>query len=170
MNFYKLAMKRNPFLTQSALTGVLLGSGDILAQQIETDKKYSPIRTLKMAVFGLVAVGPVVVTWMNILDKVRLANRYSTLVARLALDQFAFTPFSLTGFFTGMSLMEGHTLEQTKKKLNEKFVDTLKASWCVWIPVQSLNLSLVPVQHRPVVIQIIALGWNTFLSYINYKE
>eukprot|EP00835_Amoeboradix_gromovi_P001281 NODE_55_length_26219_cov_0.194908.p15 type:complete len:171 gc:universal NODE_55_length_26219_cov_0.194908:5030-5542(+) len=170
MNMYKIAMSRNPFLTQCGITGVLLGSGDVLAQQLEKDKPYSGIRTLKMTAFGLIAVGPVIVTWMNLLDKVRLANTYTTLAARLALDQFAFTPFSLTGFFTGMSLMEGHTLEKTKLKLKEKFTDTLKTSWMVWIPVQSLNLSLVPVQHRPAIIQIVALGWNTFLSYTNYKD
>ena len=162
-------MKKNPFVTQSVLTGMLLGVGDIIAQQIETDKKYSTKRTLKMAAFGLFAVGPVVVTWMNLLDKVKLASVYSTLGVRLALDQFAFTPFSLAGFFTGMSLMEGHSLEQTKTKLSEKYFDTLKASWSVWIPIQAVNLGFVPVAHRPVVIQIAAIGWNTFLSYVNYQ-
>ena len=169
MNFYKIAMKRNPFVTQCGLTGILLGIGDTVAQQIETDKKYSAKRTLKMATFGLFAVGPVVVTWMNVLDKVRLAGVYSTLGVRLALDQFAFTPFSLAGFFSGMSLMEGHSFKQTKEKLSEKYFNTLKASWSVWIPIQAVNLGIVPVAHRPVVIQIAAIGWNTFLSFVNYQ-
>ena len=169
MNFYRTAMKRNPFATQCVLTGALLGTGDILAQQIEKDKPYNAVRTLKLAGFGLFAIGPVVVTWMNILDKVRFANKFATLGSRLALDQFAFTPFSLAGFFTGLSLLEGNSWEKTKSKLSDKFESTLKTSWMVWIPVQSVNLSIVPLQHRPLVIQVVALGWNTFLSHVNYQ-
>eukprot|EP00834_Sanchytrium_tribonematis_P008817 NODE_1204_length_1800_cov_0.690182.p2 type:complete len:170 gc:universal NODE_1204_length_1800_cov_0.690182:891-1400(+) len=169
MNFYKRAMAKSPFITQCVLTGILLGAGDGIAQKIEDKEKYDFKRTIKMSAFGLCAVGPVVVTWMNILDKVKFASMYATVGARLALDQFAFTPFSLTGFFTGLSLIEGHSLDQIKVKLNEKFYDTLTTSWKVWIPVQSINLSVVPVQHRPLIIQIVALGWNAFLSYVNYQ-
>ena len=169
MNFYKRSMQTNPLLTKCIITGFTLGAGDVIAQQLDNEKKYNAERTLKMTAFGFFAVGPAVVTWMNILDKVRVANFYTTLGIRLALDQIVWTPIFLTGFLTGMSVLEGHTFGQAKKKLENKFFDTIKASWAVWIPVQSINLSLVPVTHRPVVIQVVALGWNTFLSFINYK-
>lgn len=57
--------------------------------------------------------------------------------------------------------------EGAKKKLEKAYIPGLKANWMVWPAVQTANFTLVPLEHRVLVVNIVSLGWNCFLSYLN---
>ena len=41
----------------------------------------------------------------------------------------------------------------------------VKTNWMVWIPFQSVNFTLIPLQHRLMFSNLMALVWNTYLAY-----
>jgi hypothetical protein len=45
----------------------------------------------------------------------------------------------------------------------------LKTNWSMWIPAQLVNFALVPIQFRVLVANIVALFFNTYMSYATHN-
>ena len=54
-----------------------------------------------------------------------------------------------------------------KLRLQDKYVEALKKNWILWPPVQTLNFTVVPLEHRVLVVNVVSLGWNCYLSWVN---
>ncbi|XP_043649031.1 mpv17-like protein isoform X2 [Drosophila teissieri] len=85
------------------------------------------------------------------------------IVKKLVLDQFVLTPYLLTVFYAGMSIMEGS--EDVFLELREKFVPTFMRSCIFWLPAQALNFSLVAPRFRVIYMGICGLIWVNILCW-----
>ena len=100
--------------------------------------------------------GPGATKWYQLLQsRVAFKSKPGTLVARLAADQFIFAPVNLTLFLSYMAYFEGVSI---KKKLQDKYWEILRINWSVWPLVQGVNFTLVPLQHRVLVVNVVSLG------------
>lgn len=63
-----------------------------------------------------------------------------------------------------MAYFEGSS---PKEKLKKAYVPGLKANWALWPAVQFANFTYVPLQYQVLVVNVVSLGWNCFLSYLN---
>lgn len=164
-------MAKQPLLTASVASAVLFGSGDILAQQAVDKKgldKHDWARTGRMALYGGAIFGPAATTWYGILQRhVVLKTMRATLAARVAADQCLFTPTHLFAFLSSMAIMEG---TDPVEKLRTSFLASYKANLMIWPLVQAVNFSIVPLEHRVLVVNFVSLGWNCLLSLINSGE
>lgn len=86
------------------------------------------------------------------------------MVARVAVDQTLFAPTSLFIFLSSMAIMEGSS---PSEKLEKSYATALTKNWIVWPFVQLINFRFVPLEHRVILVNVISLGWNCYLSYIN---
>jgi hypothetical protein len=59
--------------------------------------------------------------------------------------------------------------QRIDERLRSTFYMALSRNWMVWPAVQVVNFSVVPLQHRVLVVNVVALGWNCYLSYLNNK-
>lgn len=57
--------------------------------------------------------------------------------------------------------------ERVKERIGSTYVDAIKANLMVWPAVQLVNFSVVPLEHRVLVVNVVALGWNCYLSWLN---
>ncbi|EEP77519.1 conserved hypothetical protein [Uncinocarpus reesii 1704] len=171
LRWYQARLARNPLLTQSIGSAVLFGAGDVLAQQLVDRvgiENHNYARTGRMALYGGAIFGPAAATWYKFLARnVALKNRTLTLVARVCSDQLLFTPTHLFAFLSSMSVMEGN---DPIEKLRTSFLPAYKANLMLWPWVQAANFSLVPLEHRVLVVNVVSLGWNCILSLINSKK
>ncbi|KAF2801566.1 uncharacterized protein BDZ99DRAFT_469568 [Mytilinidion resinicola] len=163
-----MKLKTAPLLTQSVTTAVLFATGDTLAQQA-VDKvgfaKQDLSRTGRMALYGGAIFGPAATTWFKFLStKVTLPNANATIVARVAADQLVFAPTNMFVFLSTMAVLEGSS---PQKKLEQTYKQALTKNWMVWPWVQLGNFKFVPLEHRVLVVNVISLGWNCYLSYLN---
>jgi protein Mpv17 len=46
-----------------------------------------------------------------------------------------------------------------------EYKNIVVTNWMIWVPAQVLNFRLIPLQHRQMFSNIIALIWNTYLAY-----
>ena len=60
--------------------------------------------------------------------------------------------------------MAGGSTQDAKQKVKDNWWPTLKTAWGLWIPVQALNMALVPVSQRLLFVNVVSIFWNTFLS------
>lgn len=109
--------------------------------------------------------GPAATTWFKFLqNNVVLKNKNLETVARVGLDQTVFASTNLFCFLSSMALMEGSS---PKDKLESTYWTALSKNWMVWPFVQAINFTIVPLHHRVLVVNVISLGWNCYLSFLN---
>ncbi|KAL2918128.1 Protein required for ethanol metabolism [Polyrhizophydium stewartii] len=154
-------------------TGALFASGDLIAQ-VGVERKtsdYNPLRTARLGLFGSCVAGPAMVSWYGLLSRrIVFENRLMALLARVSLDQLVFAPTFIAIFFSATGFMEGLTPEAVWDKLKSGYPTALAGNYKLWPAVQLVNFYLVPLHHQALVVNTIALGWNTYLSVINQRS
>ncbi|KAJ8612173.1 hypothetical protein MRB53_037563 [Persea americana] len=151
-------------LSHSAdLNQVLFATGDTLAQQAVEKKgfdKHDIARTGRMALYGGATL------WFGFLQRrIRIPSSPNLeILARVGLDQTLFASTNLFCFLSSMALMEG---TDPKKKLESTYWNALAKNWMVWPWVQMANFKVVPLDQRVLVVNVVSLGWNCYLSYLN---
>ncbi|KAI8816346.1 uncharacterized protein EV422DRAFT_546360 [Fimicolochytrium jonesii] len=170
---YHRTMVKNPIATQAATAGLLFAAGDVVAQHGVEGKgagDHDWARTGRLTLYGTFALGPAIAVWYRFLNRaVSFKNPLGATVTKVAMDQFMFAPINMFCFFTSMGFMEGKTWTQVKRKLSESYLEAYKANCMLWPPVQLCNFYFTPVNYQSLVVNTVALGWNSYMSWTNAK-
>ena len=119
---------------------------------------------------GAVLVGPALHLWYGSLSKIVAATGATGTAAAgvsLALDQLAFAPCFLAVFIASLFTIEGNA-DAVVPKLKQDWGTTVVNNWKVWVPFQFLNFRFVPVNLQVGAANVIALAWNTYMSYVSH--
>uniref|UniRef100_B4N505 GK20482 n=1 Tax=Drosophila willistoni TaxID=7260 RepID=B4N505_DROWI len=122
--------RRHPFVSNSIIYGSLYVGAEYSQQfvtkqwlalpQEREDIDYATIG--RYAVMGTAAYAPSLYIWYKWLDRTFPGTTKTIIVKKLVLDQFLLTPYLLTVFYAGMSIMEGS--DDIFLELREKFMPT----------------------------------------------
>ncbi|KAI0599849.1 hypothetical protein F4775DRAFT_548518 [Biscogniauxia sp. FL1348] len=171
LRWYQRKLASRPLLTQAVTTAVLFGVGDVIAQQVVEKKgidKHELARTGRMFLYGGAVFGPAATTWYGILQRhVVLRNKNAEMLARVAADQLLFAPTFIGVFLSSMAVMEGGS---AKEKLDRSYMPALQTNYLIWPFVQMANFKLVPLEHRVLVVNLVSIGWNCYLSMVNSQK
>ena len=158
-------------LTQSVTTAFLFAVGDVTAQQIVErggTSNHDVVRTARMALYGGTVFGPAAATWYGILQRhIVLSTPRKTMLARVAADQGIFAPVFIGVFLSSMAVLEGGS---PKEKIEKNYASALKANYMLWPAAQMVNFSVVPLEHRVLFVNLVSIGWNSYLSYLNSSK
>ncbi|ORZ07810.1 hypothetical protein BCR42DRAFT_425519 [Absidia repens] len=170
---YNRLLTKYPIFIQSVSTACLFGAGDTIAQQIvekQGIQQHDFLRTGRMMVFGGAVAGPALSTWYRLLEhNVKASTPFKTLVKKVAIDQVLFAPVFIGVFFSTQGLFEGKSVQEIKEKLDHGYTTAVINNYKLWPTVQLFNFYFVPLNHRLMVTNIVALGWNSYLSWINHE-
>ncbi|WPG97276.1 Hypothetical protein R9X50_00005000 [Acrodontium crateriforme] len=169
LRWYQSKLASRPLLTQCVTTAVLFATGDTMAQQLVEKKGLKNQdfgRTGRMVFYGGCIFAPVATKWFGFLQRriVIPGKPNLEIAARVAADQGVFACGNLFFFLSTMAIMEG---SDPKKKLESTYWNALQKNWMVWPAVQFTNFKFVPLEHRILFVNIISLGWNCYLSFLN---
>lgn len=169
---YNASLLRRPLLTQCLTAGFLFGAGDLIAQQAIEKKgdKHDFARTLRLTFYGGCLFGPAMTKWYQWLGKLSFTSSKTTLVSRVGLDQLVLTPGAVGFFFTSMAFLEGRGIGEAKQRLEKAYTSTLIRNWGVFVPTQIINFAIVPAHLRFLVVSVVSLFWNTYLSFANARS
>lgn len=65
---------------------------------------------------------------------------------------------------------QGKSLAESTTHLRQDYLSITSSCWALWVPVQLVNFSLVPPQHRVVFVNTWNLVWNTVMDYIAHND
>lgn len=118
-----------------------------------------------MFCYGGAVFGPAATTWYAFLARrINLSSTNATIAARVAADQFVFAPVNMALFLGSMAALEGQSVSG---RLRKAWAKGMVNNFLVWPWVQGVNFRFVPLEHRVLVVNFVALGWNCYLSYLN---
>lgn len=159
-------------VTQCLTAGTLFAAGDVIAQQLIEKKgnKHDFSRTARLGFYGGAMFGPLVTKWFQFLNRLQFATPTKAVMYRVYLDQFVFTPAVVGFFFGSMTFLEGKGVADATERISEAYVPTLIRNWGVFIPTQIINFAVVPHHLRFVVVGVVSLFWNTYLSSVNAQK
>lgn len=90
--------------------------------------------------------------------------------ARVLVNQIFFTPIFLTAFFSLQSLLTGSTGRETTEKLKTTLPGAYVNSCQLWPAVTAINFWWIKLEYRSMFSGVIAIGWNSYLSYLNQQQ
>ena len=109
-------------------------------------------------------------TWFNLIGRIAMPNKVKQTIARVAADQILGGPFFPVIFYTSLTLLEGGSLEDVRKKLESAWFRTWTVGVMVFTPASALNMAVIAPQNRVLFVNSVSLSWNTYLSYTNNKH
>lgn len=168
---YNTLLLKRPILINSAVAALLFASGDIIAQWISPEE-ISVARVLRNAVYGGIIFGPIAARLYPFLaNRIHFPRikgvpqtKFKDTCVRVAADQIVWAPFGIALYMTCMGLMQATPLAEIKDGIRQGWWSTVTANWAVWPLVQMINFAFVPLQYRVIVVSIVGVFWNAYLS------
>ena len=160
-------LKRHPWRTQALTTGALMGGGDVVAQVCisrRSFRDYDLGRTCRFFGCGLFVFGPSMHVWYSGLDKFIRGPFRIAAFKKFLLDQGLFLPLYLVSFLVLMAALRGESQPEIWSQLQRDFQPMLFACYSVWPPVQAISFTFVPGPFRVLLINVVSLFWNAYLS------
>lgn len=187
---YTWGLKNYPATTKITSGAIMVGFGDFLAQKFIENKTLGPDgtynirRTIRFSLIALLMVTPSTRYWVDVILPKFINNKNSASLNKIAIkkavaDTFLFAPYILSLIFFSNSYFEKYDYKENSKLRKQKepnvnkILENLKDkvpliiinSWCWWPWHQFINFRFVPFIWQASYIQVIALFWNTFLSW-----
>ncbi|XP_017768004.1 PREDICTED: protein Mpv17 [Nicrophorus vespilloides] len=166
---YQTFLRKFPILSQAVQAGALMGAGDFIAQTVVEKrpmKDYSLQRTAQFTSIGFFIAGPTLTVWYGFLAKrFGSVGGGSVALKKMACDQLLFAPCFIVVFLTALGLVQRKPLDSIQKDITRDYKDILITNYKLWPPVQLVNFCFVPLQYQVLLVQFVALVWNTYLSW-----
>ncbi|OJD16645.1 hypothetical protein AJ78_03197 [Emergomyces pasteurianus Ep9510] len=196
-DFYSRMQSRRPYWTQLWCTLFIYLCGDLSAQLFvgdgggkDKDKekkkqegineeeksegvmaRYDPLRTTRHLTVGAVAAVPGYRWFMFLHNNFNFPSkpRFVSILTKVAINQACFTPVFNTYFFSMQSLLAGTSLTETWERLKLALPTSIMNSAKLWPAVTAFMFMYVDPQFRSIFAGGIAVGWQTYLSWLNQK-
>jgi hypothetical protein len=88
-------------------------------------------------------------------------------LSRLVLDQVFFAPIFIGGIVSAVMFLEGQG-HNVQAKLKSDLFTIVKSNWVLWVPFQFINFRFVPQHLQVLASNVVALGWNTYVSWMSH--
>ena len=166
--------KRSPYMTQLESALIIYYLGDLCSQTVSSnvfiDADYEPIRGLRAMLIGSISAIPGYKWFIFLGNHFNYKSHILSLCVKVVVNQTFFTPIFNTYFFGMQTLLSGGSFADAKERVINTVPVSWKNSWKLWPAVTAFSFTFIPWQYRNVFAGFIAIGWQTYLSWLNRNE
>ncbi|XP_075985743.1 mitochondrial inner membrane protein MPV17 [Anticarsia gemmatalis] len=165
---YQNTLNRRPYLIQAIQAGTLMGAGDLISQTLiekQSMRSVDLVRSLKFSSIGFFVGGPALRMWYGVLNKHIGSSGKTVVLKKVFVDQVIFAPAFLCTLLVAVGGLQGKDWATIKRELKANYFDVLVTNYYIWPWVQIVNFYYVPLQYQVLVVQTVALFWNTYLAW-----
>lgn len=94
-------------------------------------------------------------------------SKLLSIATKIVVNQACFTPFFNSYFFGMQALLAGESPAECWERIKKTVPTSMKNSIKLWPAVTAVNFTLIPIEFRSAFAGIIAVGWQTYLSWLN---
>lgn len=131
-----LLTKVNAILTHHPVSrgmlsySVIWPSGCLMQQLLwnEGEEEINWKKCFRFLIYGGFFVAPTLYAWVRISTTMFPQAGIKSAIAKALIEQISYTPFAMTCFYFGMSLMEGKSVKDAVGEVTSKFAPTYKVS------------------------------------------
>ncbi|KAH9908294.1 hypothetical protein F4778DRAFT_343140 [Xylariomycetidae sp. FL2044] len=173
---YARAQRSRPWLTQTLTTLFIYLCADISAQRMsrkpaqagEEPARHDLARTSRSLVVGGLAAVPGYTWFLYLARNFNFArSRALSILVKVVINQLAFTPVFNTYFFGMHALLSGYAPRDAWDHIRRTVPTSFVNSWKIWPAVTAFNFAFVPLEYRSIFAGCVAVGWQTYLSFLN---
>ncbi|XP_037048572.1 mpv17-like protein [Bradysia coprophila] len=172
MSMLKILFTKYPLVRGMVSYSLIWPTSALIQQTIagKTWENYDWKKCVRFSLYGGLVVAPTLYCWIKIASTLWPTTSFKTAVYKAIVETFSYTPFAMTAFYFGMSILENKTIDEATNEVKTKFWPTYKVAVCVWPLVAMVNFSLIPERNRVPFISICSLLWTCFLAYMKQLE
>ncbi|KAF6203685.1 hypothetical protein GE061_002018 [Apolygus lucorum] len=151
---------------------VIWPAGSLVQQRIE-GRSFGDLdfpRVARFCVWGCLFVAPTLTVWMTIARAIWPQNNLRSAITKALVEQVTYTPFAMTSFYFGMTLLEMKGVEAAKKEVVDKVPPTYKVAVLIWPILQTFNYTTIKEKNRIVFVSFCSFVWTTFLAYMKHTD
>ncbi|KAL2267338.1 hypothetical protein VTJ83DRAFT_4615 [Remersonia thermophila] len=163
---YARAQRKRPYVTQVCTSLFIYFCSDISAQSMG-GRDYDPTRTARSLLIGSLSSIPSYHWFVWLSENFNYRSRLLSIATKVVVNQICFTPVFNTYFFGMQALLSGATLAETWERIVHTVPVSCVNSCKLWPAVTAFSFAFLPLEYRPVFGGVIAVGWQTYLSYLN---
>ena len=182
---YGRSQRKRPYATQFCSSLVIYILGDLSAQNINGDE-YDPARTLRALIisagssipsykwYGMFALSSSYLAhfsrrFMFLGNNFNYSSKLLSLTTKVTVNQICFTPIFNSYFFGMQSLLSGDALPDVWERIKRTVPTSMINSCKLWPAVTAFSFTFIDAQYRAIFAGFVAIGWQTYLSYLNRK-
>ena len=87
------------------------------------------------------------------------------------IDNFIHNPiFYIPAFYLYTDTVQGASFDESCRHLRSDWVSVASTCWIVWVPLQTLNFSVVPPSGRIIFVNVCNLVWNVVIDFLSHDN
>ncbi|XP_077220933.1 uncharacterized protein LOC143854719 [Tasmannia lanceolata] len=172
VSWYMGMIETHPVLTKSLTAGFIFVAADVSSQMITltSSDSFDPIRTLRMAGYGMLISGPSLHLWFNFVSKILPKRDIVTTLKKLVLGQTVYGPIMTTIFFSVNAGLQGENGSEIVARLKRDLIPTMKNGLVYWPACDFITFKFIPVRLQPLMSNSFSFLWTIYITYMASLE
>lgn len=96
-------------------------------------------------------------------------SKFLSLGTKVVVNQIVFTPVFNSYFFGMQSLLSGDSFLDAWERIKRTVPTSIVNSCKLWPAVTAFNFAYILPQYRALFAGVVAVGWQSYLSWLNQK-
>ncbi|KAB1208488.1 PXMP2/4 family protein 4 [Morella rubra] len=168
VGWYLGMVKSRPVLTKSFTSALIYTAADLSSQTIALPStgSFDFVRTLRMAGYGMVILGPSLHFWFNYMSKLFPKRDIFSTLKKMFMGQALYGPAMTVVFFSVNAFLQGENTTEIVARLKRDLVPTLINGIMYWPLCDFITYRFTPVHLQPLVSNSFSYLWTVYMTYM----
>lgn len=136
-------LSKHPITRGIVSYSIIWPSGCFVQQLLfNENERISWTKCLRFMIYGGFFVAPTLYAWIRLSSMMFPSSGIKPAISKALVEQISYTPFAMTCFYFGMSLMEGKSTKESATEVSSKFLPTYKVFEIFLVQLNTINKNI----------------------------